>query len=217
MYFGVIANNLDLIFAGLKLTFAILVLAFGGGLLLGILVAALRMSPLRPVQWITSAYVEIFRNTPLLVQLFFIWLGLPLVGIKIDAFVSIVVALALNSGAYLSEIIRGGLQSVPRAQLEAASSLGLTPWMTLVDVVLPQAFRAVFPALVNQFIATLLGSAVGTVVGAPELTQQIFYLDSRVFRTVELLLFLCAVYAFLTFLITQLGRVIDRRLQWATR
>ena len=217
MYLGVITKNLGIIGTGLSYTFAIFGLGFVGGFILGVLAAAMRMSQVKPLRWIVTAYIEIFRNTPLLVQLFFIWLGLPVLGIRFSGFVSVAIAIALNNGAYFSEIIRGGLQSIPKGQLEAAASLGLSPRLTLFEVVLPQAFRTVFPAIINQMISALLGSAAGTVVGAPEFTQQIFYLNSRTYRTIELLMFLCAVYALLTFLITQLGRVINRRFQWTKR
>lgn len=217
MLFDVIFKNYKLIVIGLKYTAGIFILSFSIGLIIGIFTAVLRMSSIKFLNWFLMGYVEIVRNTPLLVQVFFVWLGLPLLNIRISGFVSVILALAINNGAYLSEIIRGGLQSIPKFQLEAAASLGLSFRTTFVQVVLPQTFRAILPALMNQMISTLLGSSVGSVVGSPELTQQIFYLNSRTYRTIELLIFLSGTYALFTYAFTRMGRSLDQKIGWTNK
>ena len=160
-------------------------------------------------------YVELIRNTPLLVQLFILYFGLPELGIRPTAIQAAVIALSVNNGAYLSEIIRGGLQSVPRGQVEAAAAIGLSQRTAYREVLLPLGLRSVVPAITNQFILTILGTSVVSVIGVPELTNQILFIDSRVFRTVELLIFLTLAYAVMTFTVSAVASRVNRRLDRA--
>ena len=146
-----------------------------------------------------------------------ILLGLAEFRLRIAAVPAVMIALGINNAAYLSQIIRGGFQSVHKGQLEAAAALGLAPSVTFREIVLPQALRAVYPALGNQFIQTVLASSIGSVIGAPELTQQINFIDSRSFRTIELLAFLTVTYAVLTLVLSGLVRAFGRRLEHAYR
>ncbi len=215
MHPEVIVANWQLIVSGVVLTLEIACAALVIGTLLGMLVAVARMSGPRPVAALATGYVEVMRNTPVLVQLLLIFLGLAEFRLRIPAVQAVILALAINSGAYMSEIMRGGLQSVSRGQLEAAAALGLSSRVTLRDVVLPQALRAVYPSLGNQFIQIVLASSIGSVIGAAELTQQINFIDSRTFRTVELLIFLTLAYAVLTLVLSGLVRAFGRRLERA--
>jgi ABC-type amino acid transport system permease subunit len=151
------------------------------------------------------------------VQLLLIFLGLAEFRLRIAAIPAVMLALGINNGAYLSEIIRGGLQSVHRGQLEAAAALGLPGGVTFREIVLPQGLRSIYPSLGNQFIQTVLASSIGSIIGAPELTQQINFIDSRSFRTIELLAFLTLAYAVLTLLLASLVRLFGRRLDRAYR
>ncbi len=166
--------------------------------------------------WATT-YVEVLRNTPVLVQLLLIFLGLAEFKLRIPAIPAVILALGINNGAYLSEIIRGGLQSVHRGQLEAAAALGLPGQVTFREIVLSQGLRSIYPSLGNQFIQTVLASSIGSIIGAPELTQQINFIDSRSFRTIELLAFLTVAYGILTLLLASLVRLFGRRLDRAYR
>jgi His/Glu/Gln/Arg/opine family amino acid ABC transporter permease subunit len=213
----VITANWQLIASGIALTLEIACVAILAGTLLGVLVAVARTSRLRPVAALATGYVEIIRNTPVLVQLLLIFLGLAEFRLRVAPIPAVMLALSINNGAYASEIIRGGLQSVHKGQLEAAAALGLAPSATFRDVVLPQALRAVYPALGNQFIQTVLASSIGSVIGAPELTQQINFIDSRSFRTIELLAFLTVAYAGLTLVLSLLVRLFGRQLERAYR
>ncbi len=213
----VIAANWPLIASGVLLTLEIATAAIILGTGLGLLAAVARMSRAAPLRWIATGYVEVIRNTPALVQLLLIFLGLAEFRLHIAAIPAVILALGINNGAYLSEIIRGGLQSVPRGQPEAAAALGLPSAVTFHEVVLPQALRAIYPSLGNQFIQTVLASSIGSIIGAPELTQQISFIDSRTFRTIELLAFLTLAYAVLTLVLSALVRAFGRRLEHAYR
>jgi len=215
MPFDAVTRNLDFILAGIVLTIAISVASIAFGLVIGIVVAAARLSRIRIINLISTAYVELIRNTPLLVQLFILYFGLPELGIRPTAIQAAIIALSVNNGAYLSEIIRGGLQSVPRGQVEAAAAIGLSQRTAYIEVLLPLGLRSVVPAITNQFILTILGTSVVSVIGVPELTNQILFIDSRVFRTVELLIFLTLAYAVMTFTVSAVASRVNRRLDRA--
>ena len=211
MPFNVVYNNVGLLVSGIALTVLISVASILAGMLIGVAVAVARMSPSRALRSVAGAYVEVIRNTPVLVQIFLLYLGLPEFGLRPSPLAAVVIALAVNNGAYLGEIIRGGLQAVPRGQLEAAAAIGLPRRTTFFEILLPQALRTIFPALTNQFILTVLASSIGSIVGAPELTQQVQFLDSRSFRTIELLIFLAAAYAVMTYAVSRISRTINAR------
>jgi His/Glu/Gln/Arg/opine family amino acid ABC transporter permease subunit len=217
VHFEVVTSNWQLIAAGVLLTLEIAIAAIVIGLVLGLLVAVARVSPAAPLRWFSTAYVEVIRNTPVLVQLLLIYLGLAEFRLRVAAIPAVILALGINNGAYLAEIIRGGLQSVHKGQLEAAAALGLPGGLTFREIVLPQGLRSIYPSLGNQFIQTVLASAIGSIIGAPELTQQINFIDSRSFRTIELLAFLMVAYAVLTLLLAILVRLFGRRLERAYR
>jgi polar amino acid transport system permease protein len=204
-----------LIASGLVLTLQISFVAIVISLVLGLLIALARISGPRPLAMLATGYVEVMRNTPVLVQLLVIYLGVAEFRLRIAAVPALMIALGLNNAAYLSEIIRGGFQSVHKGQLEAAAALGLPPSVTFPEIVVPQALRAVYPAMGNQFIQVVLASSIGTVIGAPELTQQISFIDSRTFRTIELLAFLTIAYAVLTLALSLLIRALGARLERA--
>jgi polar amino acid transport system permease protein len=217
MHPEVIVANWQLIASGVVLTLEIACLAIVIGTVLGVLVAIARTSGPAALAAVATGYVELLRNTPVLVQLLLIFLGLAEFRLRIAAVPAVIIALGINNGAYLSEIIRGGLQSVHKGQLEAAAALGLAPSVSFREIVLPQALRNVYPSLGNQFIQTVLASSIGSVIGAPELTQQINFIDSRTFRTIELLAFLTLAYAILTLVLSILVRAFGSRLERAYR
>jgi len=215
MPFDVVTRNFDLLASGFLLTIAVSVASIMTGLVLGLVTAVARLSTIRPVWLVATAYVELIRNTPILVQLLLLYLGLPEFGVRLSPLEAIVIALSVNNGAYLAEIIRGGLQAVAKGQQEAAAAIGLSRRTTFVEILLPQAFRSIFPALTNQFILTVLATSIGSIIGTPELTQQVLFVDSRTFRTIELLAFLTVAYAVLTFVVVRLSQLVTRRLDRA--
>ena len=215
MPFDVVTRNLDILLPGIGLTLVLSVASIAAGLALGIVVAASRMSRLTIARLISTAYVEVIRNTPVLVQLFLLYFGLPELGVRLSAVEAAVLTLSFNNGAYLGEIIRGGLQSVPRGQIEAAAAVGLSQRTTYFEILLPLGLRSVVPAITNQFILTILATSIASVVGTPELTEQVLFVDSRYFRTIELLIFLTGAYAVMTLSVSAISSRINRRLDRA--
>ena len=161
------------------LTLQITLLAFILAMLLGLLTALASASPARLLRGIASVYIEAIRNTPVLLQIFIVFFGLPSLGITLNAYTAGVIALGVNVGAYLAEVFRAGIQSVPRGQLEAASILGLGRSQIFVEVVLPQAARAVYPAIVNNLIQLLLGTSLLSAIALPELSGTATVINAR--------------------------------------
>jgi len=209
---AVVLDNLGVFASGLALTLLVAGSASFGGSVVGLLTALSRMAAAAPVRWLALTYIEVIRNTPGLVQLFLVYLGLPNLGIRFSPLGALIVALTVNNGAYVAEIIRGGLQAIPKGQLDAAAALGLPRRVALAEVVLPQTLRAIHPALANQFIQTVLASSIGTVVGVEELTQVALILESRTYQTVEILVALTLIYVAVTAVLAALMRRLGRRL-----
>ena len=208
----------DLFFGGLWLTIQISVLGLAGALVVGTLVALLRVSPLPPLRWAGASYVEFFRNTPLVVQLFFLFYGLPFLGLRFsnelfeNVFRAAFVGMALYHGAYVAEVVRGGLLGVDRGQIEAARSLGLTYVQTLREVQLPQTFRAVIPPLGNIAIALVKNTALASTIGVTELLGAAETVESRTFRSQEAFLTTALLFLLLTLPLAGIVNVLERRL-----
>lgn len=166
-----------------------------------------------PLQWLVRAYVELIRNTPFIVQLFFIFFGLPAMGIRLSPELASVIAMVVNLGAYAAEIIRAGVQATPKGQFEAAISLALTPLQTFTRVVLPPALQRVWPALVSQIIIVMLGSAVCSQISTQELSYAANLIQSRNFRAFEAFIVATAIYLLLSIAVRHLlNRLGDRLL-----
>jgi len=208
----------ELFFGGLWLTVQISALGLAGAVALGTLVALLRVSPIAPLRSLGGAYVEFFRNTPLVVQLFFLFLGLPLVGLRFanDTFDNIFRAAAtgmgLYHGAYVAEVVRGGLLGIDKGQIEAARSLGLSYAQMLRDVQLPQTFRAVIPPLGNIAIALVKNTSLASTIGVTELLYAAEIVESRTFRAEEAFLTATILYLALTIPLGLTVNVLERRL-----
>lgn len=164
------------------------------GLIVAMAGALARLSKNKYLRWTATAYVEVIRNTPFIVQLFYVYFGLVAIGINLEAFSVAIITLTLNCGAYCAEIIRSGIQSIHRGQTEAGLSLGMRPWQVFRYVILMPTLRVVWPPLASQFIATMLGSSVVSAISAEELTYAGMMLESRTFRTFEIFFFLAIVY-----------------------
>ena len=199
---------------GIVMTIQLSVLGFGGALAFGTIFALCRVSPIPPLRWIGSAYVELFRNTPLLVQLFFLFFG-P-VRFSSDTFENIfraaAVGMALYHGAYVAEVVRGGLLGIDKGQIEAARSLGLSYLQTLRFIQLPQTFRATVPPLGNIGIALIKNTSLASTIGVAELLQGAELVESRTFRAEEAFGAAVLIYLVLT-IPTSLGvNWLERRL-----
>jgi polar amino acid transport system permease protein len=167
------------------LTLQVTLLAFVLAIVLGLLTALASASPSRILRGVASIYIEAIRNTPVLLQIFIVFFGLPSLGLTLDAYTAGVIALGVNVGAYLAEVFRAGIQSVPRGQLEAASILGLDRSQIFVEIVLPQAARAVYPAIVNNLIQLLLGTSLLSAIALPELSGTATVINSRTLLYVQ--------------------------------
>lgn len=181
------------------------------GLLIAVIGALGKTSAPKWVRFIISAYIEIIRNTPFPVQLFIIFFGLPSIGIRMSPNVTAVLALTLNFAAYGIEIVRAGIESIPKGQLEAGRALGLQPLQVFRYVVLKPAIQAIYPALTSQFILTMLYSSVCSTIAATELTGAANDITSRTFRSFEGYFTVTVIYFLLSCLFWMLFRLIDRR------
>jgi His/Glu/Gln/Arg/opine family amino acid ABC transporter permease subunit len=216
---GRIALEFPDFFAGLWLTVQISALGLGGALLIGTVVALLRVSPIAPARWAGVSYVEFFRNTPLVVQLFFLFLGLPFIGLRFSSetfeniFRAAATGMALYHGAYVAEVVRGGLLAVDKGQIEAARSLGLSYPQMLRFVQLPQTFRAVIPPLGNIGIALVKNTSLASTIGVTELLGATQNVESRTFRAEEAFVAATMLYLALTVPLGFLVNVLERHLR----
>jgi polar amino acid transport system permease protein len=180
--------------SGTAMTLFLIVVVTALGTLLSIAGAAGRRSRSRLLRRALAAYIEVIRNTPFLVQLFFIFFGLPSLGIKLGNVPAAVIAMTLNMTAYGIEVVRAGLDAVPKGQWEAAAALGLRPYRAFVTIILPQAMRVIFPALSSQIIIIMLESAVVSQIAVRDLTYEADMLQARTFRAFETYLVVTGIY-----------------------
>lgn len=197
--------------SGLWVTIQLTVLATFGGVSLGILGAALRSGKPSLVSRLWGGYVELIRNTPFVVQLFFIVFGLPNLGLKLTAGEAALLAMIINLGAYSTEIIRAGIQVTPKGQWEAGRVLGLSRSQTFLRVVLPPSLKRIFPALVSQCIIVMLGSSVVSQVSYEELTFSANLIQSRTFLSFEVYFVTTFIYLVLSIALRQALLAAGRR------
>ena len=202
--FGWLAEDAGAIARGAGMTVLLIVVTTLIGTVLSILGAAARRSRQRWLRELIGAYVEFVRNTPFLVQLFFIFFGLPTLGIRLDPIVSAILAMTLNMAAYTTEIVGAGLDAVPRGQREAAMALGLRPRQVFVKIVLPQAMKVIYPALTSQIVIMMLESAVVSQIAVRELTYEADMVQARTFRAFETYLVVTLVYLGLSIVLRRL-------------
>jgi polar amino acid transport system permease protein len=180
---------------GLGTTLWVTVLTFILSFIFGTLLALARLNRAnKPLYAVSTMYVELIRNTPVLVQIFFIYFGLPQFGILLAPLLAGVIALTVNNSAYIAEIMRSGILSVHKGQLEAAQSIGLTSTQIFRLVILPQSLRNIFPALINQFIMILFGTSLLSILDVRELTQKASLLNSETLRTMEIFVVVTIMY-----------------------
>ncbi|WP_087499983.1 amino acid ABC transporter permease [Pseudomonas sp. SID14000] len=181
------------------------------GVAIGVLGAVVRAWRLRPFDALFGLYVELIRNTPFIVQLFFIFFGLPALGVRLTEWQAAVLAMVINLGAYSTEIIRAGIQAIPRGQLEAAAALAMSRFEAFRHVVLQPALAKVWPALSSQIVIVMLGSAVCSQIATEELSFAANFIQSRNFRAFETYLLTTALYLVMAILVRQLLTWFGRR------
>ncbi|WCN38183.1 amino acid ABC transporter permease [Aneurinibacillus uraniidurans] len=199
--------------SGLLTTLEVSLLALVASLALGTLVALLCISPFRLLVFIGRAYVEFIRNTPLLIQIFFFYFGLPGLGIEINSFAAGTLGLTIYTAAFISEAIRAGIQSISKGQMEAARSSGLSYVQAMRYVILPQAFRIVIPPLGNQFINLVKNSAILGVIAGMDLMYHADIVATSTFHTFETYILVAAFYLLLTVPLSILVNLLERRMR----
>lgn len=185
------------------------------GSLLGLVVAVCRRTRMLPLRWLMNAYVAFIRGTPLLVQVLLVVYGLPQLGIRFPRMTLCIIALVINSGAYMAELIRAGLQSVEKGQVEAAESLGMSSGQTMLYIILPQAVKVTLPAMGNEFVAIIKESSILYAVGVYELTYQAYKLASVNYYYIETMIVAALIYFVLTYVATKLLGLLERRMRRA--
>jgi polar amino acid transport system permease protein len=206
--FGAVLAEWPLLAKGAAATLGLTAVSATVGVTLGIACAWARVHGGAVLRAVVAAYVELIRNTPFIVQLFFLFFGLPGVGVKLAPEVASVLAMVINLGAYAAEIVRAGIASTPRGQLEAARSLALNEFQVFTRVVLPPSLKRVWPALVSQIVIVMLGSAVCGQISTPELSYAANLIQSRNFRAFESFIVATGVYL-------ALAIALRRLLNWA--
>ncbi len=210
--FGLIARSLPLLLTGAGITLQITVISVGLGLLLGMVFGIARLAKIWPVKIIALIYVDFIRGTPLLVQIFIIYFALPmLMGRRIDPFIAAITACSINSGAYVAEIFRAGIQSIDRGQMEAGRSLGMSWLQTMRFIILPQAFKRIIPPLGNEFIAMLKDSSLVSVIGFEELTRRGQLIIARTYGSFEIWISVAVIYLVMTLTISRFVDYLERR------
>lgn len=208
-----IGSNAQAYAEGTRVTMALTIISALAGVLIGVLAALGKTSKVPPLRWIASTYIWIIRGTPLLVQILFVYFALPALVpvLKLSDFASACLALSFNVGAYNAEAIRAGLLAVPRGQMEAARSLGLSSWYTFIDITFPQAFKISLPPLVNNVVALLKDSSLAYAIGVVELTNIGNRIQAATFQPVPTLLTSAVLYLVLTTMLTQISNAVERR------
>ena len=211
---------------GVENTLIIAVFTVLFGTILGVLMAMARMSKFKPLKWLATAYIEFFRGTPLMVQLMFIFYGLPMIGVTFpkvsfipdfDRFAAGVVAMSLNSCAYVAEIIRSGIQAVDAGQMEAARCLGFHHREAMALVILPQAVRNILPALGNEFVTIIKESSIVSVISIADLMFRAKGIIAKTYNSLECLAVVAIIYFILTFLGGRLIALMERRMSYGRK
>jgi len=210
--FSAVFDNLGFLLEASWLTIYLSFVSFVIALFIGVIVGTLRS--LRTnyfIKFLISSYIEIFRGTPLLIQLFFIYYGLPQIGITMSSHQAAIIGLSLNFGAYMAEIVRAGIQAIPKGQYEASNSLGLSKIQMFIHIIYPQAFKIVLPPLTNTYASILKDSSLVSVLSITELTRagQLIYV--RTYEPFEIYLTLGVFYFIMTYTIAIFSKHLERK------
>ncbi|MGM9988323.1 MAG: amino acid ABC transporter permease [Bacillaceae bacterium] len=211
--FESVIPSFPFILEGIGITLRIVALSLIGGLVLGTLLALLKISRSKVLVLLADFYTSIFRGTPLVLQLIIIYYGIPqLFDIEISGYWAAVIAFSLNSTAYVSEIIRAGINAVDKGQVEAASALGVPYGKRMKDIILPQAYRNILPALMNEIITLTKESAIVTVIGLQDVMRRAYIVGGDTYRYLEPLLFAGLIYYIMTLILAYVGKLLERKL-----
>ena len=211
--FDLLKDTFPRLMDGLGWTLKLTVISLLIAIVLGLVFGLMKISKSKILRGIASVYIDIIRGTPLMVQAFFIYFGIPAaLGIRLEAETAAIISLSLNAGAYSAEIFRGGIQAVNKGQMEAARSLGLPYSRAMIKVILPQAFRITIPSLINQVIITLKDTSILSVIGVRELTQTGKIIIANNMRSFEMWAIIGVIYLIIVMLLSRLSLRLERRL-----
>ena len=211
--FGSMLKYKDLFITGTFYTIFIAFITVAGGTILGMFLSLLKLSKYKILRFISSTYIEIFRGTPILVQLYLIYFGVPqITDIRFSPLTAGIITLCLNSGAYVAELIRAGIMAVDKGQMEAARSLGMPLWRAMVFIVIPQAIKNILPALANEFIVIIKESSIASIIGVNELMYNTDTIRGNAFRPMEPLLITACIYFTMTFTLSKIIGYFERRM-----
>jgi polar amino acid transport system permease protein len=209
----VVAANLPFLLSGLWLTLTISAITLVASVILGMVVALADMSRFWPVRLVGQLWGEVIRNTPILVQLLWTYYVLPIVfGIEINAFFASIIGLSIYSSAFIAEVYRAGIQSVPKGHREAAQVLGLSPFDAFARIVMPQAIRTILPPLAANFVQLIKYSSLASVISVGEVTRRATELSSTTFRPLEIFSFVALIYLAICWPLAQAIRIWEHRL-----
>ncbi len=210
--FDLIVNSFPLLLMGALVTIKITALSVALGIIIGLFVGIARISHVKLLRIAAMFYIDFLRGTPLLVQIFLMYFALPVItGQRVDPFFAAIASCGINSGAYVAEIFRAGIQSIDEGQMEAGRSLGMTWMQTMRYIIVPQAFKRVIPPLGNEFIALLKDSSLVSVIGFEELTRRGQLIIARTYGSLEIWLSVAVVYLIMTLTISRFVAYLERR------
>ena len=207
-----VMNSFPLLLTGAVVTVKITALSVALGVIIGLFVGVARICHAAPLRVLAAIYVDFLRGTPLLVQIFLIYFALPVItGQRVDPFFAAIASCGINSGAYVAEIFRAGIQSIDAGQMEAGRSLGMSWMQTMRYIIVPQAFKRVIPPLGNEFIALLKDSSLVSVIGFEELTRRGQLIIARTYGSLEIWLSVAIIYLAMTLTISRFVAYLERR------
>jgi polar amino acid transport system permease protein len=211
--FPAIAPSIPFILQGIPVTLKIVGLSALIGFVLAVILALFKISRIKPLMWIADVYTSIFRGTPLILQLLIIYYGAPqILGFEIDPYAAAVATFALNSGAYISEVIRAGIMAIDKGQREAAMALGVPYSKMMKDIIFPQAIKNILPALMNEFITLTKESAIVTIIGVQDIMRSSYIVGGQTYRYFEPILIAGLIYYVMVMILTLLGKLVERRM-----
>lgn len=212
MDFELIQRALPILLMGAGVTIEITAFIVAIGFFIGLFVGIARISQFKILRIMAAVYADCIRGTPLLVQIFLIYFALPMaIGQRVEPFIAAVAACGINSGAYVSEIFRAGIQAIDVGQMEAGRSLGLTWWQTMRFIILPQAFKNILPPLGNEFIAMLKDSSLVSVIGFEELTRRGQLIIAQTYGSFEIWMTVAVLYLIMTMAISRIVAFLEKR------
>ncbi len=212
MDWGIIYSSIPLLAVGLLATLKICSLAIVFGTLLGFAIGIGSLSHYRPIRWAILAYVDFVRGTPLLIQIFLVYFALPVIGINLNEYWAGVLALSLNAGGFICEIVRGGINAIEKGQTEAAKSIGMSQGQILLYILLPQSLRAILAPVTNEIITLIKGSALLSVISVYELTRAGQAIIAVHFVPFEIFLLIALYYYLMITTLAWLSRIVERKL-----